>query len=79
MNKQKIARNFMKTRGKSAFRTLIRALEEQRSGQEIGELLGVSRERVRQWRDTFGQTVSYYQVYPEVRDLVNHIEKQGSP
>jgi hypothetical protein len=44
-------------------------LEQQQSGQEIGKVLGVSRERVRQWKDTFGQTVSVYSVHPHVRRL----------
>jgi hypothetical protein len=44
-------------------------LEEQKSGQEIGKAIGVSRERVRQWKDAFGRTICTYSVHPEVRRL----------
>ncbi len=66
---ERVARNFIKARGRSMFRQLLAMLEQQQSGQEIGKVLGVSRERVRQWRDTFGQTVSVYSVHPHVRRL----------
>ena len=66
---ERVARNFIKARGRSMFCLLLSRLEQQQSGQEIGKVLGVSRERVRQWKDTFGQTVSVYSVHPHVRQL----------
>jgi hypothetical protein len=48
---------------------LLTAFENQESGQVIADQLGVSRERVRQWRNTFGQTVSVYRVHADVEAL----------
>jgi hypothetical protein len=39
---------------------------EQKSGADIGKQFGVSRERVRQWKEIFGSTVSIYQPHAEV-------------
>jgi len=61
-----MARNFVKSRGRAKFRMLISMLERQESGQAIGDALGVSRERVRQWRNAFGETITLYRVYPDV-------------
>jgi hypothetical protein len=68
-SEERIARNFIKSRGRTMFRLLLSLLEQQKSGQEIGDLLGVSRERVRQWKDAFGQTICTYSVHPDVRRL----------
>jgi len=65
--RERMARNFIKNRGRAKFRTLLDLLEKQESGQVIGDTLGVSRERVRQWRNAFGQTVTLYRVFPEVQ------------
>ncbi len=68
---EKAARNFIRSRGKATFRLLVELLKEGRSGQEIGNRIGVSRERVRQWRDLFGQTITLYQPYPETLKSLN--------
>jgi hypothetical protein len=68
-SEEKIARNFIKARGRTMFRLLLTLLERQESGQEIGKAIGVSRERVRQWKDAFGQTVCHYSIHPDVRRL----------
>ena len=65
----RVARNFIRNYGKKAFRMLLTAFENQESGQVIADQLGVSRERVRQWRNTFGQTVSVYRVHADVEAL----------
>lgn len=62
----RVARNFIRNRGRAKFALLIDMLERQASGQEIATLLGVSRERVRQWRDTFGETITMYRLHPDV-------------
>lgn len=69
--RERMARNFIKSRGREAFRTLLDLLEKQESGQVIGDALGVSRERVRQWRNAFGQTVTLYRVFPEVQQCAS--------
>lgn len=66
----KLARNFVKARGVAQLRYLIDAFERNESGQVIAEHLGVTRERVRQWRDAFGMTVSFYQPGAEVRSML---------
>lgn len=65
----RVARNFIRNRGKKSFRSLLLALENQQSGQVIADQFGVSRERVRQWRNQFGQTISMYRVHADVDAL----------
>ena len=47
-SQERVARNFIRARGRANFRLLLSMLEEQKSGQEIGQVIGVTRERVRQ-------------------------------
>lgn len=63
---EKAARNFIRNRGRANLRILLELLQQNRNGQEIAKVLGVSRERVRQWRNLFGQTITLFQPYPEV-------------
>lgn len=69
-SRQRVARNFIKRYGKAQFKSLIKAFKELQSGQKVAERLGVSRERVRQWRNTFGETITVYRPYPEAEDLL---------
>ena len=69
--RQKVARNFIKTYGRSRFRELLSSLAEGKSGQLIANDFGVSRERVRQWKNTFGDMVTIYQLHPEIEKILN--------
>lgn len=69
MDKTRVAQNFVATYGKPAFLELLRDLQGSVSGQEIADRLGVSRERVRQWKTVFGTSISVYQVHPEVEKV----------
>jgi DNA-directed RNA polymerase sigma subunit (sigma70/sigma32) len=69
-NRERVARNFIKAYGRARFRRLIEALEVGESGQEIANEFGVSRERVRQWKNTFGQVITLYQLHPEVERIL---------
>ena len=37
----------------------------------IANDFGVSRERVRQWKNTFGDMVTIYQLHPEIEKILN--------
>ena len=65
-SRERVARNFIKRYGAHRFRELIQALEAGESGQAIAEKFEVSRERVRQWKNTFGSVLTLYQVHPDV-------------
>jgi len=69
-SRERVARNFVKAYGRTRFRRLIEALEGGESGQVIANEFGVSRERVRQWKNTFGQVVTLYQLHPEVARIL---------
>ncbi len=69
--RQKVARNFIKSYGRSKFRELLSGLAEGKSGQVIADDFGVSRERVRQWKNTFGDMVTIYQLHPEIEKILN--------
>lgn len=65
-SRERVARNFIKSYGRVRFRRLIESLAAGESGQTIANEFGVSRERVRQWKNTFGEVITHYRVYPEV-------------
>jgi hypothetical protein len=66
----RIARNFINRYGAKGLDRLIAALSNGESGQSIAEEFNVSRERVRQWKNAFGQVMTLYQVYPEIETLL---------
>ena len=69
-SRERVARNFIKTYGRARFRRLLDALARAESGQAVAEEFGVSRERVRQWKNAFGTVITMYQVHPEVERLL---------
>jgi hypothetical protein len=48
---------------------MIADFTAQRSGQEIARELGVTRQRVNQWKAAFGVTVTLYVIHPKVIQL----------
>ena len=72
-SRERVARNFIKSYGRTRFRRLIHALEAGESGPAIADAFGVSRERVRQWKNTFGQVITLYQLHPEVDRIFREI------
>lgn len=70
-SRERVARNFIKTYGRTKFRRLVEALANGESGQVVADEFGVSRERVRQWKNTFGEVITHYRIYPEV-DRILH-------
>lgn len=78
-SRERVARNFIKTYGRAKFRRLLEALANSESGQIVADEFGVSRERVRQWKNTFGTVITVYQVHPEVERLLRERrERQAS-
>jgi hypothetical protein len=65
-----VARNFVERYGPDRLAQLLALFAAGESGQVIAEQFDVSRERVRQWKNSFGQLVSIYQVHPEIEALV---------
>ena len=63
-------RNILRNHGRANLRRLISGLEAGDSGQEIADDIGVTRERVRQWKNALGTEVRFYQPAPEVRELL---------
>lgn len=70
-SRERVARNFIRTYGRTKFRRLVEALAHGESGQLVADEFGVSRERVRQWKNTFGEVITHYRIYPEV-DRILH-------
>jgi hypothetical protein len=77
-NRERVARNFIRRYGSERFSRLLEALAEGTSGQVLADEFEVSRERVRQWKNTFGQLLTLYQVYPEVRRILDVPPAPGS-
>ena len=69
-SRERVATNFINRFGADELRWLLNALGNGESGQNIADRFSVSRERVRQWKNTFGQVVTLYQVHPEVSSLL---------
>lgn len=76
-SRERVARNFIRTYGRSRFRRLLEALASGESGQAIANEFGVSRERVRQWKNTFGTVITIYQVHPEVDRILKERRAAG--
>ena len=70
-SRDRMARNFVKRYGAEQFDQLMTLLSEGASGQMIANTFEVSRERVRQWKNAFGQVITLYQVYPEVQKVLD--------
>lgn len=69
-SRERVARNFVKSYGRTRFRRLLEALARSESGQTLADEFSVSRERIRQWKNTFGTVITVYQVHPEVERLL---------
>lgn len=76
-SRARIARNFVDRYGVDGLERLLDALADGLSGQLIADEFRVSRERVRQWKNAFGHSVTLYQVHPEVRRVLR--EENDAP
>lgn len=66
--RRRMVKNFLDRHGRDGLERLIRMLQEGASGQAIADEYSVSRERVRQWKNAFGEVIMIYQVHAEVRE-----------
>lgn len=64
-----VARNFISQYGKAKFKRFLKLLRQGSSGETIAEEYGVSRERVRQWKNAFGQVVQTYDINPAIQQI----------
>lgn len=71
MSRERVAQNFVERYGRDRFRQLLEYFSAGESGQVIADEFNVSRERVRQWKNTFGSLVTMYQIHPDVRSLAS--------
>lgn len=69
-SRERIARNFVQRYGTDRFRRLLVLLADGESGQQIADEFEVSRERVRQWKNTFGTVLTLYQVHPDIQRVL---------
>jgi len=70
-SRERIARNFVNRYGIQKFERLLTLFSMGESGQTIADEFSVSRERVRQWKNAFGQVLTLYQVFPEVQQILD--------
>lgn len=72
-----IARNFIKQYGKETFRAFLAGTTRDESGASWGRRLGVSRERVRQWRSTLSTRIVYIAILPDVLEVLLDSTEKG--
>jgi hypothetical protein len=68
-NPATVARNFIQQYGKARFKRFLKLLQSGASGEKITKEFDVSRERVRQWKNSFGSTVQTYDINPDISRL----------
>jgi hypothetical protein len=73
---EKTARSIERTHGRRALERLIEGLLTQESGESIGEALGVSRQRVHQWKMILVREVTFVELAPGLRQI---LEPEVSP
>jgi hypothetical protein len=71
-NRERIATNFVKRYGRARFERLLELLRNAESGQAIADEFEVSRERVRQWKNSFGSVLTLYQVHADVEAVLHN-------
>jgi len=68
-NASTVAANFINQYGKARFKRFLKLVQQNTSGEEIAKEFNVSRERVRQWKNAFGNVVQSYDISPDVLKL----------
>ena len=69
---EKVARNIASKHGADKLRFLLDGFCKGESGQVLADALGVTRERVRQWRDILTSTTVTVEVSPDVQSFLRN-------
>ena len=77
--RERVARNFIRNYGRSLFKDLIEGFARGESGQTLADEFSVSRERIRQWKNTFGKIITVYHLHPEIQKILAKQKRQGPP
>lgn len=70
--RSRVVHNFIEKYGEEALRGLIADFDAGVAAAVTARRLGVSGERVRQWKQIFGREVMTYMPHPEVHRLLRH-------
>jgi hypothetical protein len=71
---EKMVDNFIEKHGEAIFKEFIQGLVNDESGGEWARRLGVSRERIRQWRNTFVKRIVYVSPVASVQERLRRVE-----
>ena len=74
---ERVTQNFINKYGFERFVRLLDLLGAKTSGQAIANEFLVSRERVRQWKSTFGDCIYIYKLKPEVQRVINEYARNN--
>ncbi len=74
---KKTALNLIASRGSDKLVELVSLLKQNKTCAEIAKSFGVSRQRVHQWKQSFGLGNTKYVPKPEIEELVNQILAKG--
>ena len=73
--RERVARNFIRTYGRAQFKRLIDGFSANESGQVLATEFSVSRERIRQWKNKFGETIVIYRLHPEIQRILKKYDR----
>lgn len=73
---ERVSRNFIKKRGQESYHRLLHLLRSQAEGPAMAAEFGVTRQRVHQWKNALGVTITFYRVHPEIQRIAD--EEEGS-
>jgi len=72
-----VANNLITEHGRDGFQRLIDMFRNNESGTKIGQLFGVSRQRVSQWKAALGKELVTFEIHPDIQDLVDQADPKG--
>lgn len=67
----KVAENIIKSYGRDHFLSLIEGLRANKTLDELSKSIGVSKQRIHQWRNSLGFQEVIFHIAPEVEELVD--------